>query len=46
MYDKLVAYAARQLELEVSAEDWNCTNGESIDLVHREIARLKKRLQH
>lgn len=40
------AIAARQLELEVSAEDWNCTNGESIDLVHREIARLKKRLQH
>ncbi len=35
------AIAARMLELEVSDKDWDCTTGESIDYVHREIARLK-----
>lgn len=36
------AIAARKLELEVSDKDWNCTTGETIDHIHREIARLEK----
>lgn len=35
------AIATRKFELEVSDKDWNCTTGESIDYIHREIARLK-----
>lgn len=35
------AIAARKFELEVSERDWNCTTGETIDHVHREIARLE-----
>ncbi len=36
------AIEARKFELEVSDKDWNCTTGESIDYVYREIARLKR----
>lgn len=36
------AIAARMFELEVLDKDWNCTTGESIDYIHREIARLEK----
>ena len=36
------AIATRKFELEVSKEDWNCTTGEEIDCVCREIARLEK----
>lgn len=39
------AIAARKLELEVSDKDWNCTTGETIDHIHREIARLEKLLR-
>lgn len=38
------AIAARKLELEVCEKDWDSTTGESIDHVHREIARLDKML--
>lgn len=38
------AIATRQFELEVSEKDWNCTTGETVDHIHREIARLKKHL--
>lgn len=38
------AIATRTFELEVSETDWDCTTGESIDHIHREIARLKKLL--
>lgn len=36
------AIATRKFELEVSEKDWNCTTGETIDYIHREIARLEK----
>ena len=36
------AIAARKFELEVSEKDWGDTTGESIDYIHREIARLEK----
>lgn len=36
------AIAARKLELEVTDKDWNCTTGESVDYIHREISRLEK----
>lgn len=35
------AIATRKFELEVSDKDWNATTGESIDYIHREIARLE-----
>lgn len=38
------AIATRKFELEVSDKDWNCTTGETIDYIHREIARLEKML--
>ncbi len=38
------AIATRKFELEVLDKDWNCTTGESIDYIHREIARLEKLL--
>lgn len=38
------AIAARKFELEVSDKDWNCTTGETVDYIHREIARLGKLL--
>lgn len=36
------AISTRKFELEVSEKDWNCTTGEEIDYIHREIARLEK----
>lgn len=39
------AIAARQYELEVSRDEWGDTEGETIDHIHREIARLKKLLK-
>ena len=36
------AIATRKFELEVSEKDWGDTTGESIDYIHREIARLEK----
>ena len=36
------AIATRKFELEVSEKDWDATTGETIDAVHREIARLEK----
>ena len=38
------AIAARKLELEVAEQDWNSTTGESVDYIHREIARLESML--
>lgn len=38
------AIAARKLELEVSEKDWDSTTGETIDHIHREIARLERML--
>lgn len=37
--------ATRKFELEVSEKDWDCTTGETIDYIHREIARLEKLLK-
>ncbi|MDE6107628.1 MAG: helix-turn-helix transcriptional regulator [Oscillospiraceae bacterium] len=39
------ALEARRLELEISETEWNCSTGESVDEVRREIARLKKKLK-
>ena len=38
------AIAAYEEELEVFRKEWNFTTGETADLVHREIARLKKKM--
>ncbi len=38
------AIAARQLELTIAEEDWHDTSGESIDVIRREIERLKNLL--
>ena len=38
------AIAAREYELEVSVNEWGDSTGETIDCIHREIARLKKLL--
>lgn len=38
------AIATRKFELEVSEKDWGATTGETIDAIHREIARLEKLL--
>ncbi len=38
------AIAALKFELEVLDKDWNCTTGECVDSIHREIARLEKLL--
>lgn len=38
------AIATRKFELEVMDKDWNCTTGESVDYIRREIARLEKLL--
>lgn len=40
------AIAARKLELEVYATEWNCTKGETIDYLRREITRLEKLMEH
>ena len=32
------------IELEVSEKDWGDTTGETVDVIHREIARLQKLL--
>ena len=34
------AIATRKYELEISEKEWNDTAGESVDIIHREIARL------
>lgn len=36
------AIAARKLELDVYAQEWNCTTGETIDHLRREVTRLEK----
>lgn len=36
------AIATRRFELEVCEKDWNSTTGESVDYIHREIARLEQ----
>lgn len=38
------AIAARKYELEVSEKEWGDTTGETVDVIHREIARLEKLL--
>lgn len=38
------AIATRKYELEVSEKEWGDTTGETVDSVHREIARLEKLL--
>ena len=38
------AIAAREEELEITKTEWNISDGETVDEIHREIARLKKRL--
>lgn len=38
------AIAARKYELEIGEKEWNDTVGESVDAIHREIARLEKLL--
>lgn len=38
------AIATRKFELDVSQKDWNCTTGETIDHIHREITRLERLL--
>ena len=38
------AIATRRFELEVSEKDWGDTTGETVDVIHREIARLQKLL--
>lgn len=38
------AIAARKFELEVSENEWGDTTGESVDHIHREIARLERLL--
>ena len=38
------AIAARRYELEIGEKEWGDTVGESIDVIHREISRLKKSL--
>ena len=38
------AIAAYQEELGVFDKEWNYTTGETVDMVHREIARLKKKM--
>ena len=38
------AIAAYEEELEVFRKEWNFTTGETADVVHREIARLKKKM--
>jgi len=38
------AIATRKYELEIGEREWNDTVGESVDVIHREIARLEKLL--
>ncbi len=38
------AIAARELELQISEEDWHDTAGESVDFIRREIIRLKQKI--
>ena len=43
--DYTAAICVLKEELDIFAREWNFTDGESADIVHREIARLEKKLK-
>lgn len=41
--DHVGAIAARKEQLKLTEKEWNITEGETVDFIHREIARLEKK---